>query len=58
MTRAASAVCPVPYGAADIDWLDGMDPLNVQEFEWALQGEDVLVPELEREAAQIKERVE
>jgi pimeloyl-ACP methyl ester carboxylesterase len=29
----------------------------VKEFEWALQGEDVLVPELEREVREIKERI-
>ena len=40
-----------------LDWLEGMDPLNVQELEWALAGEQVLVPELEQEAARIRERV-
>jgi pimeloyl-ACP methyl ester carboxylesterase len=34
-----------------------MDPLNVREFEWALQGEDVLAREYEREAAEMLERV-
>jgi pimeloyl-ACP methyl ester carboxylesterase len=34
-----------------------MDPLNVREFEWALQGEAVLVPELEREAAEALARI-
>jgi pimeloyl-ACP methyl ester carboxylesterase len=34
-----------------------MDPLNVREVEWALQGEEVLAPELEREAAEALERV-
>jgi pimeloyl-ACP methyl ester carboxylesterase len=41
----------------DFDWFDGMDPLNVREFGWALAGEDVLVGELEREASQALERV-
>jgi pimeloyl-ACP methyl ester carboxylesterase len=55
VTRAACASSPAPYGA--VDWLAGMDPLNVREVEWALQGEDVYVPELEREAAEALERV-
>ncbi len=57
VTRAACAVGIAPYDAEGIDWFDGMDPLNVQEFEWALQGEEVLARELEREAAEVKERV-
>jgi pimeloyl-ACP methyl ester carboxylesterase len=56
VTRAACASSPAPYDAG-IDWLTGMDPLNVREVEWALQGEDVYVPELEREAAEALERV-
>src|SRR4029450_6945491 len=54
VTRAACAVGIAPYDAQGIDWFDGMDPLNVREFGWALQGEAVLVPELEREVAEIK----
>jgi len=57
VTRATCAVGIVPYDTADFDWFDGMDPLNVQEFQWALEGEEVLVPELEREVAEMKERV-
>jgi pimeloyl-ACP methyl ester carboxylesterase len=57
VTRAACAVGIAPYDAEGIDWFDGMDPLNVREFGWALQGEEVLVPELEREVAEIRERV-
>jgi pimeloyl-ACP methyl ester carboxylesterase len=56
VTRAACASSPAPYDA-DLDWLTGMDPLNVREVEWALQGEEVYVPELEREAAEALERV-
>src|SRR5947199_9709873 len=37
VTRAACASSPAPYDAG-IDWLTGMDPLNVREVEWALQG--------------------
>ena len=53
VTRAACMVSPAPYDVADFDWLEGMDPLNVRELEWALRGEEVLVAELEREAGQI-----
>jgi len=57
VTRAACQVSPAPYDIADFDWFAGMDPLNVKEFGWALAGEDVLVRELEREAAELRERV-
>jgi pimeloyl-ACP methyl ester carboxylesterase len=57
VTRAACAVAPAPYDVADFDWFEGMDPLNVQEIQWALQGEEVLMPELEREAAKMLERI-
>jgi pimeloyl-ACP methyl ester carboxylesterase len=57
VTRATCAVGIVPYDTADFDWFEGMDPLNVKEFGWALTGEDVLVGELEREAAEALERV-
>jgi pimeloyl-ACP methyl ester carboxylesterase len=55
VTRAACAVSPAPYDAG-FDWFTGMDPLNIREVEWALQGEEVLAPELEREAAEMLER--
>jgi pimeloyl-ACP methyl ester carboxylesterase len=57
VTRAACEVSPAPYDIADFDWFEGMDPLNVREFGWALEGEQVLVRELEREAAELRERV-
>jgi pimeloyl-ACP methyl ester carboxylesterase len=57
VTRAACAVGIVPYDTVDFDWFEGMDPLNVRELSWALQGEEVLVHELEREAAEMLERV-
>lgn len=57
VVRAAAAVSPAPYDVADFDWFEGMDPLNVREIQWALGGEAVLAPELEREAAEMQERV-
>jgi pimeloyl-ACP methyl ester carboxylesterase len=56
VTRAAAVVSPAPFDA-DLDWSEGMDPLNIREVEWALQGEEVLAPELEREGAEALERV-
>jgi len=57
VTRATCVVTPVPYETSDFDWFEGMDPENVREFGWALEGEDVLHAELEREAAETIERV-
>ena len=39
------------------EWLAGQDPENVNEFGWAMAGEDVLYPELERELAEMAVRV-
>jgi len=51
VTRANCAVGLAPFEATGMDWFAGMDPMNVREIEWALEGEDVLARELEREAA-------
>jgi pimeloyl-ACP methyl ester carboxylesterase len=48
--RAACNVSAGPYDAPDLDWFEGMDPENVKEFGWALEGEETLVRELEKEA--------
>lgn len=48
--RAACNVGAAPYDAPDLDWFDGMDPENVKELGWALEGEETLAVELEREA--------
>jgi len=58
VVRARCAVGVAPYGLDDLDWFAGMDPMNVTEFSWALEGESVLVPELERELKDMEERVE
>jgi pimeloyl-ACP methyl ester carboxylesterase len=57
VTRATCTVGVVPFDTPDFDWLEGMDPLNVKEIGWVLEGEDVLARELEREAAETLERV-
>lgn len=61
--RVVRAICSVgvaPYGPPGLDhdaWLGGMDAENVREFGLALEGEEALVPELERFQAKIEERV-
>jgi pimeloyl-ACP methyl ester carboxylesterase len=47
----------VPYGTPDFDWFEGMDPMNVKEFGWALDGEEHLAGQLEREAAELLVRI-
>ncbi len=48
--RAECNVGAAPYDAADLDWFAGMDAENVKELGWALEGEETLVRELNREA--------
>ena len=61
--RVVRAICTVgvaPFGDAGLskdEWLDGMDPENVKEFEAALAGEDVATAEIERLQQQVEERV-
>ena len=57
ITRAACVVGIAPYDALREDWTRAMDPMNVNEFGWALEGEDRLAAELTREAAEMRERV-
>jgi pimeloyl-ACP methyl ester carboxylesterase len=57
VTRVTCAVGVAPLDAPDLDWKEGMDPLNVRELGWALEGEEVLTRELEREAAEMLERI-
>jgi pimeloyl-ACP methyl ester carboxylesterase len=57
--RAACLVGVAPFGPPGLeqdDWLAGMDPANVKEFNWALAGEDVLTPEIENEQKLAEER--
>jgi len=60
VVRATCAVGIAPFGPAGLEkeeWLAGMDPENVKEVEWALAGEDVITPELEKLQKQAEERV-
>lgn len=50
VTRVACNVGAAPYDADGLDWLAGMDPVNLREFGWALEGEPTLSVELAREA--------
>jgi pimeloyl-ACP methyl ester carboxylesterase len=57
VTRAGCVVGVAPYDALGDAWFDGMDPENIKEFGWALDGEDRLATELPVVAAGILERV-
>src|SRR3954447_14617085 len=57
VTRAACVVGVAPYDALGDEWFIGMDPLNVKEFGWALDGERRLHAELTREDAEMRARV-
>ena len=57
VTRAQCVVGVAPYGVDDLDFLDGMDPENVKEFGWAIEGEERLIAELPREATEMQARV-
>jgi pimeloyl-ACP methyl ester carboxylesterase len=56
--RAECNVGGAPYDAPDLDWFAGMDPENVKEFGWALEGKETLVRELEREAGELLSRLD
>ena len=60
VVRATCAVGPAPLGQPGLEqeeWLAGQDAANVKEFGWAVAGEDVLYPELERELSEMAARV-
>jgi len=60
VVRATCAVGITPYGRPGLDhdaWLAGMDPENVREFGVALEGEEALVPDIERSQAKMEARV-
>jgi pimeloyl-ACP methyl ester carboxylesterase len=57
VTRALCNVGVAPYEALGDDWFSGMDPENVKEFGWALEGEARLAAELAEEDKRIREIV-
>jgi pimeloyl-ACP methyl ester carboxylesterase len=57
VVRARCNVGLAPYGAAGLDFFAGMDPLNIAEFRWALEGESRLASELDRQLAEMGERL-
>ena len=50
VTRAACVVGVAPYDLLGDAFFDGMDPENIKEFGWAVEGEQRLAAELRREA--------
>lgn len=58
VTRAECNVSGAPFDAPGLDWFAGMDPENVKEFGWAMEGENTLVRELQREADQMLSRLD
>ena len=57
VTRARCNVGVAPYGVDDLDFFAGMDPLNVEEFGWALEGEERLLPEVRRLLEELGQRM-
>jgi pimeloyl-ACP methyl ester carboxylesterase len=55
--RCASVVGPAPYDADGLDWIGGMSPGNVEEFDRALEGEASYRPLVERLAREAVEAV-
>ncbi len=56
--RCAAAVSlagVAPYAAAGLDWMAGMGPENIEEFNLALQGEAALTPWLEQQAVALSQ---
>lgn len=58
ITAAECVVGVAPFRAEGLDWWAGMDPQNVQEFGWAVEGEQVLHDNLARQAEQDLGRIE
>lgn len=57
VTRVACIVGVAPYSVLGDAWFEGMDPENVKEFGWALEGEERLATELTAEANKMLERI-
>lgn len=58
VTHVLCDVGGAPFDAPDLDWFEGMDPTNIKEFSWALEGEETLARELEREARTLLARLD
>ena len=56
--RAECRVGVAPFGAEGLDWWSGMDRQNVEEFQWAIEGEHVLIENLSRLAREDLARIE
>jgi pimeloyl-ACP methyl ester carboxylesterase len=57
VTRAACIVGVAPYDVLGEAFYEGMDPQNIKEFGWALDGEERLQAELSKEAAGMLSRI-
>ncbi|MEO7260832.1 MAG: alpha/beta hydrolase [Jatrophihabitantaceae bacterium] len=57
VTAAECRVGAAPFDAEGLDWWAGMDPQNVREFRWAIEGEQVLRERLAPLAAQDLARI-
>lgn len=55
--RARCNVGIAPFNAAGLDFFTGMDPKNVEEFGWAVQGESRLAAELAVQLEEMRERL-
>jgi pimeloyl-ACP methyl ester carboxylesterase len=53
VSRVSCNVGAAPFDAPDLDWFEGMDPANVREFGWALEREEILARELQRESREL-----
>jgi pimeloyl-ACP methyl ester carboxylesterase len=58
VSRVLCSVAGAPFDAPDFDWFEGMDPANVREFGWALEGEETLARELQRESRELLARLD
>src|SRR5581483_8383616 len=57
VTRAGCVVGAAPYDVLGDEWFEGVDPENVKEFGWALEGEERLHEMLTKEDAEMRARV-
>jgi pimeloyl-ACP methyl ester carboxylesterase len=56
--RARCNAGVAPYHADGLDFYAGMDPQNVTEFRRAVEGEERLVPEVTRQLAEMRQRMQ